>query len=38
MKTVLGDFSVKLGKSPIYIQHVEGAACGTVQMIMEKEW
>ena len=29
---------LKLEKSPIYIQHVEGTALATKQIIMENEW
>jgi len=37
MKTVLGDFKTKVGKKPIYIQHVEGTTFTTIIiMIMEK--
>jgi len=35
MKTVLLDFNGEVGKSPIYIQHVEGTAFTTKQMIMK---
>jgi hypothetical protein len=35
MKTVLLDFNGEVGKNPIYIQHVEGTAFITQQMIME---
>jgi len=38
MKRVIGDLTLKLEKSPIYIQHVEGTVFTTKQMIMEKEW
>jgi len=39
VKTVLGDLGkLKVEKSPVYIQHVEGTAFTTIQMIMENEW
>jgi hypothetical protein len=38
MKTVIGDLTLKLEKSPIYTKHVESTVFTTKQMIMEKEW
>jgi hypothetical protein len=38
MKTVLGTSKLKVEKSPIYMQHVEGTACTTILMVMENEW